>query len=426
MNTIVYGISPSTEMFIRSSFNKKNNIFVSTHGGEKFRDITAKPLTELKKIDKKTIDRVVICSEFVSEILLSLNECGICIDICFFFNHLIEDLKPCKELELEEKCFDDTLFAFYDLGTFIPSYDVITFVILSEIERIKLNKKHIQFVLVPSGTENNRGINVYYSQSDTQWRINKIILPIFSLVKSYNGVDCILTRDQLKYYQLKKVSTYPQGYFLNNNASSTSFKLLKSYVNQGVKLSHLSPPEQACQIVDSYLEKVNIKNKKVITITLREYWANAEGRNSNLKAWLEFAKEIQNSEYFPIIIRDTYSLGTSLPNGYNDLDTFDLASVDLHIRAAIYLKAHINMGVESGPVYLISYLKKAKSIIFKKIDNDIPCISERSITTHLFQVGESHYFNDNPHQVTAWMDDSFENIQTQFSLLENKINKAAI
>ena len=421
MTTVIYGISPSTDMFIKSAYNDHNNAFFCTNGGQEYQGIIAGSLIDLAKINPKTIERVVICSEFVSEILVSLDKCGIGIEKCFFFNHLIGKLLPCVSLATEEQYFQDTLYAFYDLDTFIPSYDVITFVILSEVERIKQNKKRIQFILVPAGGEGRPGINVYYTKSDTQWRIEKILIPSFSLLESFAGVEYILNREQISYYQTKHVSTFPQQYFKNHKAPSANFTLLKQCTDNGVPLSYLRAPAQASQIVKHFFSSINAQNKKVISITLRDYWANSKGRNSNIIAWLEFAQSLNPDEFIPIIIKDTYSLHNPLPEGFDNLMTFDLASIDLHLRVALYELAFINMGVESGPVYPINFLKGARSIIFKKIDNSVPGIAERSISVHHFTPGENHYFADNQYQITAWMEDSYANICSQFDQLNKKI-----
>jgi hypothetical protein len=159
---------------------------------------------------------------------------------------------------------------------------------------------------------------------------------------------------------------------------------------------------------------------------LREYWANSEHRNSNTTAWLDFALSLDMNEYFPLIIRDTYKVSEPLEEKYQSLTMYPIAAVDLSIRLALYHQAYINMGVDNGPLYPISYLEGARSIIFRWCSNEIPNLSDRTNSMHFFEVGENHFFNDNGFQINAWMDDSFENIQTQFSVLENKINKAAI
>lgn len=424
MTTIVYGITASTEMFINSEYNTGNNIFACTNGGESFKGTPAKSLEELSKLEKKHTLQVVICSEFVFDILQSLNTIGITTSQCSFFNHMSGKLTPCIQMQFNID-IESTLYAFYDLSYNLPCFDVTTFVVLAEIERKKQNKKNIQFVIVPSNFEDKPGLNIYHDNADTKWRIEKLIKPIFNCLASCIGIDQPISQSSLVYYKSLNPSIYPNNYFENPRQAAGDFKLLKSYADQNIKLSNLAPPQQAYTIVNDFIRH-NVGKKKLITITLREYWANSEHRNSNKTAWLDFALSLDMNEYFPLIIRDTYKVSEPLEEKYQSLTMYPIAAVDLSIRLALYHQAYINMGVDNGPLYPISYLEGARSIIFRWCSNEIPNLSDRTNSMHFFKVGENHFFNDNGFQINAWMDDSFENIQTQFSVLENKINKAAI
>lgn len=424
MTTIVYGITASTEMFINSKYNTGNNIFACTNGGESFKGTPAKSLKEISKLEKKHTLQVVICSEFVFDILQSLNKIGITTSQCSFFNHMSGKLTPCIQMQFNID-IESTLYAFYDLSYNLPCFDVTTFVVLAEIERKKQNKKNIQFVIVPSNIEDKPGLNIYHDNADTKWRIEKLIKPMFNCLASCIGIDQPISQSSLVYYKSLNPSIYPNNYFKNPRQAAGDFKLLKSYADQSIKLSNLAPPQQAYTIVNDFIRH-NVGKKKLITITMREYWANSEHRNSNTTAWLDFALSLDMNEYFPLIIRDTYKVSEPLEEKYQSLTMYPIAAVDLSIRLALYHQAYINMGVDNGPLYPISYLEGARSIIFRWCSNEIPNLSDRTNSMHFFKVGENHFFNDNEFQINAWMDDSFENIQTQFSHLENKINKAAI
>ena len=98
MSTVVYGITASTDMFVRSEFNNDDNIYACTSGGEEFMGETAISLQALSELENKQDLRVVICSEFVLDILNSLQNIGISIEQSFFFNHTSGQLVPCAEL----------------------------------------------------------------------------------------------------------------------------------------------------------------------------------------------------------------------------------------------------------------------------------------------------------------------------------------
>lgn len=422
MSTIVYGITASTEMFLKSEFNNNDNIFACTSGGELFQGKPALSIQDLASLEKKQTVRVVICSEFVFDILNSLVQIDILTEQCFFFNHMSGELVPCLELLSDRADTKSTLFAFYDLSYNLPCFDVTTFVVLAEIERQKKNKKHIQFVIVPSRSESKQELNVYHETSDVNWRLEKLVKPLFSCLPACIGIDQPFSKNFIQNYKNLNITTYPDNYFNNPRQLAGDFSILKSYASNNVKLSNLTPPNQACEIVESYINN-HIGSKKLITITLREYWSNAEQRNSNFTAWLDFALSLDPNEYCPLIIRDTYKVSEPLPSKYSSLTTYPPAAIDLSIRLALYQRAYINMGVDNGPLYPISYLSGARSIIFRWCTNDIPNLSDRTNELHFFEVGKNHFFNDNKFQINAWMKDSLENIQQQFSALDFMIKQ---
>lgn len=420
MRTVVYGITASTEMLFNSPFSPRNYILACTSGGEDYKGQKALSLNELRTINKDDIEKVIICSEFVFDIFQSLISIGMESKKLFFFNHMSSTLVSCESMLTPAIKSNNVLFAFYDLAYNLPCYDVITFMILAEQERKKQNKDFIQFVIVPNHDDEHQGINVYHDNSDTKWRIEKVIKASFMCLPSCLSIDQPANRAQLSYYQTIATSIYPDRYFKEQRQPACDFRVLKDYKTRKIDISSLVPPKQALEIVDSFLECIGTK-KKVITITLREYWANSAHRNSDLLSWLEFAKSLDSDEYLPVIIRDTTKAAVQLPSPFGSLVTFPIAAIDFTIRLALYHRAHINMGVDNGPMYPISYLKGARSIIFRWVTNDIPNLSERTNERHFFKVGQNHFFNDNEFQINAWMKDSFENITNQFYELENKI-----
>jgi len=418
--TIIYGISPSTDMFLSSSYNTGNNIFACTNGKEYYKEIEAISLHDLEQLDDKMIDRIVICSEFVSDILKSLFDIGIKQDKCFFFNHMSETLIPCSQLSIPSASSENTLFAFYDLGCNLPCYDVTTFLVLAEQERKNQRKQYIKFIIVPDRSEKQSGINVYHSHHDTKWRIEKIIKPIFSTVPSYIATDELISKKEIDLYKKFQPSIFPTGYFENQRARACDLALLKHYKESKIDISSISAPPKARELVLDYIRH-HAGQKRVITITLREYWANPDHRNSQLEEWANFILSLDRDIYWPVIIRDTYKCTQPLPKSFSGIESFPVASIDLHMRFALYQQAHINLGVENGPIYPISFMKGVRSIVFRRQSENIPCLSSRTNEIYSFKVGKNHYFYDNDFQVTAWCDDICENILNEFYTLEKKI-----
>lgn len=418
MLTIIYGITASTDTFLSSEYNTGSNIYACTKGGEELNGNTAISLEELSKIDARSISRVVICSELLNEIIPSLSAINIPIEKCFFYCYHSNSLKSCKELAIQGIEPDDTLFAFYDLKYCLPCYDVTTFVVLAEQERLNKKKKHIKFIIVPHSDE--EGYSPFHSANDMRFRIENIVKPMFSSLKSYIATDELISRRGLDKYKEFHQFTYPDGYYDGHPHNSNEFELLKTYKKNGTDISAIEPHEQYLNLTREFLAN-SAKGKKVITVTLREYAVNADTRNSNLREWAKFIAHLDKEVYFPVIIRDTYNCTAPLPHYFENVATFPLASVSLHYRLAIYKLAHVNMGINNGPIYPISYIKDSRSIIFYKVLNEVPTLSESSYKKYGFVIGKNHFFNDNDLQITFWGEDSFENLKAAFEAFNKKI-----
>ncbi len=108
-------------------------------------------------------------------------------------------------------------------------------------------------------------------------------------------------------------------------------------------------------IVESYLkgEKVPKLKSKLeaqfhgnppVTITLREAdrWPH---RNSNLEAWMKFARYLEGKGERVIFVRDTAKADEPL-DGFT---TYKPAAIDLNARLALYQSAKANLFVSNGP-----------------------------------------------------------------------------
>lgn len=81
-----------------------------------------------------------------------------------------------------------------------------------------------------------------------------------------------------------------------------------------------------------------------VTITLREaeHWPH---RNSNMEAWLKFARDLRAKGEFVIFVRDTRKANEPL----EDWQTCQPASFNICSRAALYERAKCNFFISNGP-----------------------------------------------------------------------------
>jgi hypothetical protein len=96
-----------------------------------------------------------------------------------------------------------------------------------------------------------------------------------------------------------------------------------------------------------------IKYRDAVTITLREakHWPH---RNSKLKDWLRFARDLKARGERVVFIRDTEKAFEPIEG----FETFPLASIDLLVRAAVYEHARFNLFVGNGPAALATFIDR--------------------------------------------------------------------
>ena len=183
-------------------------------------------------------------------------------------------------------------------------------------------------------------------------------------------------------------------------------------------LSVLRPSSQANYFVEKFPDAQGARGKRLLVVTLREYHSQPE-RNSRLKDWAMFLTELDKRNYFPIVVRDTYTSFELAPDCLKSFCQFPQGAVDYQLRVALYQRAWLNMGVSTGPMYAISFLPNVASIVFQMISEDNPSNTRLSIRKIGLVEGEDYAFRDNNFQKLFWGEDSYENIcRAFFSMLE--------
>lgn len=166
---------------------------------------------------------------------------------------------------------------------------------------------------------------------------------------------------------------------------------------QGAKVPFFDPPAEAMDRVARYL-----KGRHPIVITLREatHWTM---RNSNLGAWLYFAKQCGEDV---IIVRDTEKSDMTLGPSY---EICPQASTDTMFRFALYKQARLNMSVPTGPAINLQ-LSTNPYLIFQ-ITGRGPMTTEPAwLEAYTGMRHGDHVQWALPHQRMIWKDDDYENI----------------
>jgi hypothetical protein len=157
----------------------------------------------------------------------------------------------------------------------------------------------------------------------------------------------------------------------------------------------------------------------LVAITLRRYFY-MPARNSNLPAWVAFARGLDASRYCPVFVPDTNDTIEGLPKELRDFVVFPEAAWNVPLRIALYERAFVNLGVNNGPMGL-AWLNARVCYATLKIETaDVPQSSLGFIRSFGFEPGKSLPFAT-PLQEWVWEDDTEEAITNAFRRLTQRI-----
>jgi len=310
-----------------------------------------------------------------------------------------------------------TLYLFYDLSCSPITYDFFWALAEAESRRVRMKLKKIEVIIVPGRNQGlRREIPAYDSVVNREKRCKRIfdiLLPAVRLFPHCKGMSVCENRFEgfinYLFFSWNVLPRYYNPIFPAPHKTSRALHPLKGMNNLPIKV-----PDNILKYVD-YLLPVESKEKKLIVITLREY-SYLRKRNSNIREWIKFAQRLDKKKYFPIFIRDIdrrENSGTAFPKS---LSTFDLASTNTLVRAALYELSYLNLGVSSGPFILCWLNSKTRYLMFNLFKD----IDRLEFQTPFYRVGGSLPFS-RPHQAWIWEEDTFETINKLFKATCNQI-----
>lgn len=416
MKTVLFGINTATDIL----YEQVNSCVIATSDGSgEFKGLDVLDLNDVLQLHQQgLVKHIIICSMYVSEISNSLSNIGVKKDMISYYDFSFAEVKPISSVSHNVFASDETLYAFYDLSCNLATFDCTMFAILAELERIKRKKKYIQFFIVPdiSEAENYTGYSQYHDVHDLHWRINHVIEPVFSLIKSCASVTRLACREQAEQLLSGKdeTSLFPAVFKANNNNYAVRQNMFLDYSDEFDSFSFLQPHQQAVKQIDQYFDEV-VGGRKAIVIVLREY-EQQKHRNSSLEQWGQFLDSLDGREFFPIIVRDTYQSARVFPSKSRlaKYACFPLASIDIHFRAALYARSYMCLAKTNGAFYMTNFIKGCRTITFIEVDDSNPTMSTGNWLKSGYVPGEDSFLRDNNFQRLVWDTDSIHNITTAF------------
>lgn len=309
---------------------------------------------------------------------------------------------------------EPAVWAFYDLSINAPGYDIVRFLMLSEIDRIKQNLHAINVVILPDHDNFQGWYKGYTNQSDEflQWRIRQIVIPCCNLLPSVKQIYLCSSRGEA--YTLEKKTAhniFPEGYSVIKPVGVT-INFYSRNNDEEIKFKPSIIPSDTASIFIKEWISLHCEGKKVVTVTLRESTCDPI-RNSNLIEWGKFIESLDKNEYFPVILRDTEKAFSSVPNCLRGGIVFNEPCFNVELRAALYEQSYLNLSVGNGPILLMMSNKFVRFLLFL-LQRDESIVASKAAFNSIGLTPGKQLPICTEFQKLIWEDDYYEIIQREF------------
>ncbi len=342
----------------------------------------------------------------------------------------ISDLQDSKATIDAETKQPDILYAFYDLSVSTTGFDIISYLVLAELERKKIGCAFLHVIIVPGPDEGFRKNDLkayqsvgagHYDADSMRWRLRNILLPCCWLIPSCQQVTVCTSRQEAQALESSLVKhIFPRQYSVSSPKENYGWKHFNDTVSQNTIPPSIQATSQACRFVNDWIQ-INIGKRKLITITLRES-SYEQGKNSNLTDWGSFARSLDSAVYCPVVIRDTETAFSPLPSELEGLLIFPEAVWNMELRAALYELSYLNMSVNNGPAHLCALNRKTCILIYKIIAPSLGASSAQYFRSCGIEPG-SQLKTLTPFQRWVWEDDRLDVLQRTFKEMCDNIER---
>ena len=164
-------------------------------------------------------------------------------------------------------------------------------------------------------------------------------------------------------------------------------------------------------------------SRRIVTITLRNY-AYMPARNSNMPAWIAFARALDAARFMPVFVPD---LEQTLNGQMQELQGYTVlgeAAWNLGLRMALYERAYVSMGVNTGPMGLCWLNARTNYATLKMAPANVPQTSPAFYRELGFEPGRSLPFATSTQEL-VWEDDTLVAIQRAFIRIAERVESSA-
>lgn len=247
-----------------------------------------------------------------------------------------------------------------------------------------------------------------YSQSETDWRLTNILLPLISLYPYYSGYAVVADSSSITPW-LEDNTIFPHGY-------SERFVPkwdYKSALNPDdpQNFSGLKTPEFAKSLIKEWIKSKACVDP-IVTITLRTRQIDP-ARNSSIYDWCLFGEFLESKGFHPVFIPDT-DRAWKVPKELEKFTFFPEGSLNLYLRSSLYEVAFLNYFKSSGTTTLALFNKKIRFISFQ------PILAESAYSNKEYWNGldvtsdMERYSFSQPWQKIIWHEDDYQTLVSSF------------
>lgn len=320
----------------------------------------------------------------------------------------------------------DTLLAFYDLKVQPVTFDVLWFLAAADLQRRSMGLERLHVVVVPGPQggvrEEEPGYESAVDADARRWRIHNVLVAAFGCLPSCGGFTLAGTRSVAGSLRDGARHVYPVGYEpAMPHAPFPSAECVASARRARASIAVLRAPPAGLRYVERWAAS-RLHGRRLVTVTLRDY-AYGAARNSDVAAWAAFIRELDPARFYPVLVVDTERTLDEPVEAIRGIPIFREASWNVQLRAALYERAWLNLGVNNGPMGLCWLNERARYITFKLLTPSVAQATEDFNAARGFIAGESLPFAGR-YQKWVWEDDSLPVIRREFAAMAAHLEAA--
>ena len=320
----------------------------------------------------------------------------------------------------------ETLFAFYDFKVGPITFDCMWFLAGADLERRRRGLDKVHVVIVPGPHEGVRRERDDYEAvvdpANRSERVQSILIPACALLPRCSGLTQASSREEAGFLRaIAARHVFPSDYEPALPVYPSSRPCLDAARQGEGPIGTLRATPERLRNVDRWLAQREIGDRRLITITLRGY-SYMPARNSNIEAWAAFARSLDRGRYLAVFIPDTDETIDGVPAALDGFTLMPEAAWSVGLRMALYQRAFLNLGVNTGPMGLCWLNDTTRYATLKMATAGVPQTTLDYFRVLGFEPGRSLPFAT-PFQQLVWEDDTQETIERVFARLVSDIER---